>query len=304
MCEGRSETATLEFRSGISWEGSRRGSWRRRSLELEETLKFSSWNSSFAATAAAAGEGGVGGGGEMSFGFRGSRGDLETGLHNLMPDRRNSSSSSNMVRGCFFLDYSSRNCLSLFLFFFPSSVFFLCYSLKLFCFSLFLQVWHCSYVLPPYKKKIFSSLRKQTWLLSVIVTLNHKTLCQRSFQICNWEKKHKKRAASENKTSSCNCNIEQQYLCQRSFENLQVMKERNSIRQLHILFCRAVICFWLLLYYLWDFIFRGCSSARDSMALDELSMQVQWLSLWQVLTSTLHYTNTCCKSFQLNDIFN
>jgi hypothetical protein len=25
MCEGRSETATLEFRSGISWEGSRRG---------------------------------------------------------------------------------------------------------------------------------------------------------------------------------------------------------------------------------------------------------------------------------------
>ncbi|CAN5972803.1 unnamed protein product [Sphagnum jensenii] len=31
----------------------------------------------------------------MSFGFRGSRGDLETGLHNLMPDRRNSSSSSS-----------------------------------------------------------------------------------------------------------------------------------------------------------------------------------------------------------------
>jgi hypothetical protein len=88
-------------------------------LELEETHKFSSWNSSFAApTAAAAGEGrvGVGGEGEMSFVFRGSRGDLETGLHNLMPDRRNSggsSSSSNMVRDCFFLDYSSRNCLSL-----------------------------------------------------------------------------------------------------------------------------------------------------------------------------------------------
>jgi len=92
-------------------------------LELEETHKFSSWISSFAATAAAAGEGGVGVGvggeeEEMSFVFRGSRGDLESGLHSLMPDRRNSSSSSsNMVRGCFFLDYSSRNCLSLSLFF-------------------------------------------------------------------------------------------------------------------------------------------------------------------------------------------
>jgi len=79
-------------------------------LELQETHKFSSWNSSFAAAtaAAAAGEGGVGvgGDGEMSFVFRGSRGDLETGLHNLMPDRRNSSSSSssNMVRDFFFLD--------------------------------------------------------------------------------------------------------------------------------------------------------------------------------------------------------
>jgi hypothetical protein len=97
-------------------------------LELEETHKFSSWNSSFAAaTAAAAGEGrvGVGGEGEMSFVFRGSRGDLETGLHNLMPDRRNSSSSSssNMVRGRFFLDYSSRNCPSLFLFLFIFCIF-------------------------------------------------------------------------------------------------------------------------------------------------------------------------------------
>lgn len=35
MCEGRSETATLEFRSGISWEGSRRG------VEEEEGV----WNS-------------------------------------------------------------------------------------------------------------------------------------------------------------------------------------------------------------------------------------------------------------------
>jgi hypothetical protein len=167
-----------------------------------------------------------------------------------------------------------------------------------------LQVWHFSYVLPPYKEKLFFPLRKQTWVLPAIVTLNHKTLCQRSFQICNWEKKHKKRAASENKTSSCNCNIEHQDLCQRSFENLQVMKERNSIGQLHILFCSAANCFWLFLYYLWDFICWVCPSARDSMALDELSMQVQWLSLWQVLTSTLQYTNTCCKSFQLNDIFN
>jgi hypothetical protein len=156
-------------------------------LELEETHKFSSWNSSFAAaTAAAAGEGrvGVGGEGEMSFVFRGSRGDLETGLHNLMPDRRNSgsSSSSNMVRGCFFLDYSSRNCLSLF---FYLLYFFVLHLEAILFFSFFLQVWHCSYVLPRYKKKFFFSLRKQTLLLPVIVTLNHKTLCQRSFRICN-----------------------------------------------------------------------------------------------------------------------
>jgi hypothetical protein len=96
-------------------------------LELEETHKFSSWISSFAATAAAAGEGGVGVGGEeeeMSFVFRGSRGDLESGLHSLMPDRRNSSSSSsNMVRGCF-ISRLLISKLSFSLCFFSSSVFF------------------------------------------------------------------------------------------------------------------------------------------------------------------------------------
>jgi hypothetical protein len=165
-------------------------------LELEETHKFSSSNSSFVATAAAAGEGGVGvgGEGEMSFVFRGSRGDLETGLHNLMPDRRNnsSSSSSNMVRGCFFLDYSSRYCLSL-----------LFFSFFIFCIFFVLQL----------DAILFFSFFASLALLICSSTIQEKAFFP---------------ASETNMSSSRNCHIEPQNFMPEKLSNLQLRRETQE----------------------------------------------------------------------------